>query len=296
MDKRIIALGIFDGIHLGHQYILKNMLTFSKKNKCIPTIFTFNYINTKKKSIDNISDKIKRIKKMYKNIDIIICNFNSGITIVNWYDYIYNILCNEFNILGIFTGYNNYFGYNAEGNSYLLKKICYKLKIKYFCLQNIKKNNISISSSYIKNLIINGNIKDANIFLGYNYSLNGIVKSGKQIGRKIGFKTININYNENIIHLPNGVYITLTLINNIKYYSITNIGVAPTFIEYINKKITIETHLLNFNEYIYNKQVTIEFLDFIRNEIKFKNQKELKKQILNDILIVKKFYNMKEKL
>ena len=179
-------------------------------------------------------------------------------------------------------GYDNMFGKSREGNyNYLISNNKYK-NINFILCNEYSKSNKKVKSSVIKNIINSNDIEKANKILGYSYEINGTVIKGKMVGRKLGYKTANIDLdsNEQLIP-PNGVYAVNLEYNNVLYSSICNIGVRPTFNN--TNTVVIEVHIINENINLYSKKVKIKFKKFIRNEIKFSDYNQLKKQIKYDI-------------
>jgi riboflavin kinase/FMN adenylyltransferase len=186
-------------------------------------------------------------------------------------------------------GYDNHFGKNREGT---FKYIIENFKdIKAELIIASKKDKITISSTFIKEEIVNGHIINANKLLGHPYKISGIVVKGMQLGRKLGFPTANMAYDNTEKILPkNGVYYTITKIKGKEYVSITNIGIKPSIQE--SNCISIETHILDFNQSIYGQNISIIFIDRIRNEIKFNHINDLIDQITKDVSTVRKLNSL----
>jgi riboflavin kinase/FMN adenylyltransferase len=194
-----------------------------------------------------------------------------------------------FKVSNIVFGYDNHFGKNREGT---YKYITENFKdINAELIIASKKDKITISSTRIKEEIINGNIINTNKLLGHPFKITGKVVKGMQLGRKLGFPTANIANENNEKILPkNGVYFTLVKIKNIEYVSITNIGIKPSVQE--SNTISIETHILDFNQSIYGQIITIKFIDRIRDEIKFNHINDLIDQITKDVFSVRKLNSL----
>lgn len=281
-----LALGFFDGVHKGHQKVISGAVEYAKKNGLKSAVITMKkqpfcclknikpvYISTREKSY-------KLIEKL--GIDYIFELDFEDIKNLNASEYIENILVKYFSPKAIFTGFNHHFGLNRQGNTDFLEKHQDKYGYKYFLTEAQKINNTIISSSAIRNFIKNGEIEKANEMLGREFSICAKVIEGNKIGRTIGFPTANIQYPENIISPPKGVYSTEIKLGNEKFKSISNYGTRPTISE--NEPVILESHLLNFDRDIYNEYIEINFLKKIRDEIKFDNLDSLKKQIQTDIL------------
>lgn len=267
--KVAVVLGFFDGIHAGHREIIKKidkqnsvLITFSQSpaeyfNKNAEYIYTrkYNYELLKELGVNYIWER----------------NF-SDIVNISAFDYLKDIIF-KFDPISISTGFNHNFGLNKEGDSdFLIKNLN---NIEYFCTPAYKIDGVIVSSTKIKEFLKNGNIEKANKFLTKNFTIESKVIEGNKIGRTIGFPTANMNYPENIIKIPYGVYKIKTL----NKLAVMNWGIKPT----IGSKEVLEVHIPNYNENLYNKNLRIEILSKIRDEKKFANLDELKRQIKKDL-------------
>ena len=288
----ILLIGNFDGLHSGHQKLFKLAEKYKKKFKIKIGVLTFDpipkmFFNKKLKNfrISNLNQKINYLKK-FKIDFVIIKKFNKQFSKINYLTFIDYFLFDKLKPKYIFVSSNFRFGNKRKGNVSKLKFLEKKYNFKIINPKPLKKKNKIISSTLIRKLISNGKIKIVNKYLGKNWSIEGKVKVGRKMGRKIGFPTCNIELNDYVIAKP-GVYaVNIVLKNNKKLFKgIANLGYRPTFNQ---KKILLEVHIFNFSKNIYNKHLTIEFINFIRREKKFKNIKQLKRQINLDLKIAKK--------
>ncbi len=288
----IVLIGNFDGLHLGHQKLFKLAQSYKKKYNLKIGVINFDPIpkmffnkNLKNFRLSNIEQKIKLLSKF--KVDFVITKkFDKKFSKINALNFIIQILKKKLNTKFIFVSNNFRFGNQREGNVSLLieneKTYNYKV-VKPLPLTKKKK---IVSSSLIRNLLENGFLEKANKLLGRNWTIEGIVQKGRQLGKKIGFPTCNIDIHNYVLARP-GVYAVKVLRkNNTKYLKgIANLGFRPTFNQ---KKILLEVHLFNFSGNLYNKLLSVEFLKFIRKEKKFKNVNQLKAQIKTDLKIAKK--------
>lgn len=268
--KNGLVLGFFDGVHAGHQAVIKSAVDYSEN----PVLVTLKNFHKSDELIMTRKSSYEKAKKL-------------GITKIVEFDFFevanlsaiefLKLLNDKFSPISISSGFNYTFGKNKSGNVNILEEYQEKFGYKYFCVPPLKLDNTIISSSLIKTLLSKGDVEKANKLLGSNFALNGIVKHGAQLGREIGFPTANIDYPEEIIKLPYGVY-SVKLDDNI---GVMNWGVKPT----VNKtlKPILETHIVEFSEDLYGKNLNIEVLRRIREEKKFNNLDELKEQIKKDI-------------
>ena len=290
--KSILLIGNFDGLHIGHQKLFSLAKKFKRKYKLKIGVVTFNpmpkmFFN---KSIKNFRiSSINEKKMILKNlgIDFIINKkFDKRFSKINADNFIKNILYKKIRAKYIFVSNNFRFGNKREGN---VKKLIFSEKLFGFKVIKpkplIKKNKI-VSSTLIRKLLEKGHLKKANKLLNRNWSIEGVVEKGRQIGKKIGFPTCNIDIKDYVIAMP-GVYAVRVYQKNKRSYlkGIANLGYRPTFKQ---KKILLEVHFFNFSGNLYNKHLSVEFIKFIRKEKKFKNVNQLQKQIKSDLKIAKK--------
>lgn len=282
LSSTSIILGFFDGIHLGHREVVLSAINYAKKNNTKTLLITFKsspaeYFNKNIKYIFEREDNYKLIEKL--GVDYLLeLDFSDYINI-SAEDFL-KFLKENFSPKSISTGFNYTFGKNRNGNSNFLKAHQNIYNYEYFCTPEYKINNETISSTNIRKLILEGNIKKANEFLASNFKLKSKVIKGNQLGRKLGYPTANMNYPENIVKLPYGVY--KVEVQNMP--AILNWGIKPTV---NSKKEVLEVHIPNFNDNLYNKKLEIKFLDKIRSEKKFNNLEELKAQIEKDLECLK---------
>lgn len=268
--KNGLILGFFDGVHLAHQKVISCAI----KNSSCPILITLKNFNKSKELILTREESFKKIKALGVK-EIVELDFSqiSGMSPEEFLEF----LKQEYAPILISTGFNYTFGKNRSGDTDFLAKNQEKFGYKYFCVPPLTKNGEIVSSTLIKNKLIQGEISDATELLGSNFVISGVVKKGAQIGRTIGFPTANIDYPEKIVKIPYGVY----SVKICDRRGIMNWGMKPT----VNNTLTpvAETHILDFEGDLYGQNLRIEVLNRIRNEVKFKNLDELKAQIKKDI-------------
>ena len=288
----IILIGNFDGLHLGHQKLFSLAKKYKKKYSLKIGVLTFEpmpkmYFNKNIKNfrISNQQQKIDLLNKFDVNF-VITKKFDKNFSKIKSIDFIKKVLAKKLNAKFIFVSNNFRFGNKREGdvNQLIKLKKIYNYEIikpKPFL---VKKK--IVSSSLIRNYLQKGKLDEVNRLLNRKWSIIGRVQKGKQLGKKIGFPTANIDIKNYVLSCP-GVYaVRVKKQKNSKYLKgIANLGYRPTFNE---KKILLEVHLFNFSGNLYNKYLTVDFIKFIRKEKKFKNVDQLKKQIKIDLLIAKK--------
>ena len=290
--KSILLIGNFDGVHLGHQKLFKVAKKYKKKLKKKIGVITFEPMpkmyfkkDVKNFRISSLNQKNNILKKM--DIDFIITKkFDRKFSKIKFNYFIKEILYKKLNAKYIFVSNNFKFGNKREGNVKFLKSKEKDCNFKIINPKPLKKNNTIISSTLIRKLIINGNLKMANKYLNRNWSIEGVVQRGRMMGRKVGFPTCNIELG-NYIEAKSGVYAVKVYRENKKNYlkGIANLGYRPTFNQ---RKILLEVNLFNFSGNLYNKKLRVEFIKFIRKERKFNGIDQLRKQITLDLKIAKK--------
>ena len=291
----IILIGNFDGVHLGHQKLFKRAREFKKIYKCKVGVITFNpmpkmFFNKKLKhfKLMNLSQKIDQFKK--QKVDFLINQkFTKIFSKIKAEVFITKYLNKKIKTKILFISNNFRFGNKREGDINLLKVYEKKSNYKLVIPAPLKKNKKIISSTEIRRLLSNGNLSRANNYLSRSWEIQGRVQKGRRVGGKIGFATCNIDIGNYIIAKP-GVYSVKVKLDSRKkkINGIANLGYRPTFNQ---NKILLEVNLFNFNRNIYNKKLSVEFIKFIRREKKFKNIKQLTKQIKKDIKVAKKSLN-----
>ncbi len=285
-NKTFVTIGTFDGVHIGHQKVIKKLINSAKKNKKSSVLLTFfphpRMVLQKDldiKLINTIEERTKLLDKL--GLDILVIHpFSKEFAKLSALDFVRNILVNILNISKLVIGYDHHFGKNREGNFEQLQDYgrTYNFKVKKISQQDI--SNIAVSSTKIRKAIENGEITKANTYLGYNFMLNGKVVKGKNLGEKIGFPTANLFIKETYKLLPKtGAYVVKSIIDNKTVFGMMNIGFRPTV---SGKSQTIEIHFFDFDEDLYTKNIQVEVLTFLRDEEKFESISELKNQLGND--------------
>lgn len=288
-SKSCIALGFFDGLHLGHVKVIKEMVNCANEKDLVPCLLTFK--SAPKYVLDISSDKTQkyilqenekiRILKDLGVQKLYIIDFKS-VSNLSADDFIEKVLINKFNVKHIFCGFNYHFGKGGKNTAENLSEKCKKYGVKVHIIEPQTCNGEIVSSSLIKKFLSVGKIEEVNLFLGREYSYNLPVVYGEKIGSRVGFPTINQKFPENFLVPKFGVYKSKVTINRESFNSLTNIGVAPTL---KNEPFPLsETFILDFqNEKLYNKNVKVSLLKFLRVEKKFNSLEELNKAIKLDI-------------
>ena len=280
---KVLTIGTFDGVHLGHQEILRKVVSFSEKKGLTSAVLTFFphprmvlQQNHSIKLLNTIKEREHLISEL--GIDFIkVKTFTKDFANLSARDYVKNILVDELKIKHIVIGYDHHFGKNRSSNINDLKLFAkeFNFEISEISAQDI--DQVTVSSTKIRMALDDGNVFLANTYLGYNYFLTGKVIKGQSIGRTIGFATANIYIEEDYKLVPkDGVYVVKAKINSNSFFGMMNIGSNPTVKD---KPRSIEVHFFNFDDNLYNKELKIEMLTRLRDEHKFDTLKLLRSQL-----------------
>lgn len=285
-EKTIVTIGTFDGVHIGHQKILKKLINTAQKEGKKSVLLTFfphpRMVLQKDVNIqllNTIEEKAALLKKL--GLDYLIIHpFDKEFSRLTALDFVRDILVNQLKVSRLVIGYDHHFGKNREGNIDQLTEYSqlYGFKVNEIPAQDI--DDVSVSSTKIRLALQEGHLKTANKYLGYKYMLTGSVVKGLQNGSKIGFPTANLEISKSYKLIPkNGAYVVTSNIKGKVVIGMMNVGFRPTLNG--NHK-TIEIHFFDFNEDLYNSELTVELLYFLREEEKFDSLSELKNQLEKD--------------
>jgi len=282
-----VGLGNFDGLHIGHMALINTLISECRLNDLQSVVYTFKkHPDTmlRKTLITPIitTNEMKTRLLASTGLDILCYqDFDEAFSRLSPDEFIKNILVDTLNIRLAVVGFNYRFGYMGRGDVEYLRKSGEKFGFRVIVIPPVKVNSEVVSSTLIREYIKKGKIERVFQLLGRHFSLYGTVVDGKRVGRTLGFPTANITAHPDMVVPANGVYITKTKYDDKWVNSITNVGVAPTL---KNKNVfSIETHLLDFNEDIYGKDIEVCFIHKLRGEKKFENIEALKHQVESDI-------------
>ncbi len=292
----VVTIGTFDGVHIGHKVIIEKLKAKAKELKCESVIITF---SPHPRTVVNkgngvfLLTTLEEKKELIKNLDVdklYIIKFTKEFSKKTYQEFLTETIIKQNKAKHIIIGYDHKFGKDRAGDKTNLMELAKENNIDITIVNPQEVNGMVVSSTKIRDALLNGNLELANTLLGRNYKLNGTVVEGSKRGRTLGFPTANIELSDPNKLLPqNGVYFVKVYLNNQKYFGILNIGLRPTF----NNRIEpiAEVHILDFNENIYGKEISIEFVKRLRDEIKFDSKNELITQIKKDIKKVKEILN-----
>jgi riboflavin kinase/FMN adenylyltransferase len=286
INTPVVTLGIFDGVHRGHQMLLKSLVSKAKEIKGESVVITFSphprIVLVKDSSDLSFLTTIEEKKVLLENANIdhlVIIEFNKKFSMIAACDFVKKVLVEKVGTKHLLVGFNHHFGRRGKGDYNTIKECTETLDFKVEKVEGLQTEEGAISSSIIREALLKGRLDDANRWLGYPYSISGTIVRGRKIGRAIGFPTANIEpYSKYKLIPENGVYAVEVLVDDNKYPGMLSIGTNPTVNSDIRIK-SIEVNILDFNKDIYGKAISLIFRKRLRDEIKFNNTDELAKQM-----------------
>ncbi len=291
--QSVVTIGTFDGVHIGHKTILKRVVETAQKENLDSVVLTFFphprmvlQQNSDIKLINTIEERTQLLEKTGLN-HLVIHPFTHAFSRLTALEYVRDILVNSLKAKKIIIGYDHRFGRNRNADIEDLKEFGkeYNFQVEEISAKEI--DDVAISSTKIRKALNEGDVETANSYLGYNFMISGEVVKGKALGRTINYPTANLKLKENYKLVPkNGVYVVQAIIEDEKFYGITSIGTNPTV---RGTEKTIETYFLAFNKDLYGKEITIEFLKFIRDEETFESIELLRQEIQKDENFAKQY-------
>ncbi|MEG1763563.1 MAG: bifunctional riboflavin kinase/FAD synthetase [Oscillospiraceae bacterium] len=285
VTKKVIALGFFDGVHRGHAELIKMAKRRAEEISAVPAVLSFDVSpesivsDHKIPLIGSTETRTDIVRRIYGVDSVIIYHFDKKIMAMPWREFI-NSLIEQFSAIHFVIGHDFHCGFKGEGNPQRISDYCAELGIGCDIIPKFTLDGITVSSTYIRALIADGNIERANYFLGHPYVFTGTVCDGRKVGRRLGSPTINLSCNADLLLPPFGVYATRVIVDNNYLPAVTNVGIRPTFDD--RDEPSIESYILNFNGNLYGKFVRVEFFKFLRTEKKFENADKLSEQIQKD--------------
>ena len=283
---------MFDGVHLGHKSIINELIKIGSEKNLETAILTFwphpRFVFNPNEDLKllNTLDEKKVLMDKYGIENLFLKEFDEEFRNLTGEEFVRQILIEKLNVKYLIVGYDHVFGKNKSGNFELLKKLSKELDFEVEQMEAINIHENNISSTKVRNALLEGHIIEANEMLGYSYSVSGTVAHGKKIGRTIGYPTANIE-TESIKLLPKkGAYIVEVFVKNKQYKGMLSVGTNPT----VNgEKLTVEVYILDFSEDIYDANITVKFRDFLHEEIKFEGLEKLIERLDEDKRLTEAF-------
>ena len=304
-QRRVIALGFFDGVHLGHGALLRTVKETADRLKAVPCAFTFDKSPAAALTGQNIpllstvDDRTTLMHQLYGIQEMVIAPFDA-MQRMDWEAFIADYLVKKLGVVHVVAGHDFHFGYMGQGNPDRLKEKCALLGIGCDIIKKVERDGITISSTYIRGLIAQGEMERAVEFLGHPYRLTRQVTHGKRLGSRLGFPTVNLRIPEGVIVPAFGVYATHVWV--LPDYpdhqpcipgvgpcmAVTNVGVRPTVED--GDQVTVESFLLDFNGDLYGRTVRVEFYKYLRPERKFPSVEALAEEIQHNADQTREFF------
>lgn len=296
--KRVMALGFFDGIHVGHAALLNKTKNMAAELNASPSVLTFDIhpdnivFNREVPLINSASDREDIIRREFGIDNVVFIHFNRKVMQMDWKAFVDEII-SELDVCGIVVGYDFCLGYKGLGTAEKLKEYCGELGIACEIIPAVKVGGETVSSTTIRKLIEAGEIEKANEYLGHAHTLADTVRSGYHLGTKLGTPTINMKFPEGVIVPKYGVYAAKVFLEDgSQHVAVTNIGIRPTVSD--ENSVSVESFILDFNGNLYDRHVRVEFYKFLRPERKFSSPEELARQINHDAETTKAYFQNKK--
>ncbi len=290
----VATIGMFDGVHLGHQQLLSQVVKKAQEMGGSSALFSFDQhpriVLYQDDNIELLTPENEKVNHLEKTlIDYYIpLHFTENFAQLSAFEFVRDILVNQYNVQFLLVGHDHHFGKNREGSFEQLEEYSHMFEFQCMQFPAVDFDGKTISSTKIRNALHEGNVHTANAMLGYDFELIGKVVQGKSKGKLLGFPTANIVLPTYKLIPKKGVYIAEAALDTQFYEAMVNIGTQPTL---TGKQMQIEAHLLNFSEEIYEKNLTLRLKKYLREEEKFESQEALKNQLLRDREKVKLYFN-----
>lgn len=287
-----LSLGMFDGVHLGHKSIIDELIKIGSEKNFDTAILTFwphpRFVFNPQEDLKllNTLDEKKVLIEKYGITNLFLKEFDDEFRNLTGEEFVKKILVEKLNVKYLIVGYDHVFGKNKSGNFKLLQELSVELGFEVVQMEAINIHENNISSTKVRNALLNGNITEANEMLGYSYSVFGTVVHGKKLGRTIGYPTANIE-TESLKLLPKkGAYIVEVFVKDQQYKGMLSVGTNPT----VNgEKLTVEVYILDFQDDIYDEKITVKFRAFLHDEIKFEGLEKLIERLDEDKRLTEEF-------
>ena len=295
LERTVIALGFFDGVHRGHGALLQKTVQRAGELGAIPAVFTFDrppkevVTGRPMPLINSPEDRAWLAKNLYGIDDVIMVPFDREMMTTSWEDFITEILVKRYHAVHLVAGHDHRFGHKNQGSPELLKAKCTELGLGCDIIPEVTINGITVSSTYIRRLVSLGQVERAMEYLGHPHILTQTVRHGRRIGHTIGIPTVNLVPPPHVLVPGNGVYTArVHLADGSSYASVTNVGTRPTVNN--GSDLTVESWMLDFDGDLYGQTIRVEFYQHLRDEIRFDSLEELKAQIESDALKVRAYF------
>lgn len=296
--KRVIALGFFDGVHKGHGALLRRVTERARALDAAPAAFTFDthpeslILNRATPLLSTTADRADLMRRLYGIQDVIVAHYDHKMMKTPWETFITDYLIHDCGAVHVVAGHDFHFGYRGEGNPERLKLKCRELGMGCDIIHPVLQDGITISSTYIRTLVAQGEMERARAFLGHPHTLSETVAHGKKLGSALGFPTVNLHIPTGVVVPAHGVYATRIWVDGHPHMAVTNVGSRPTVDDGDN--LTVEGFLLDFDGDLYDKTVRVEFYKFLRPEEKFPSLDALRTEIMRNVEQTRTYFQFAE--
>ena len=285
--KRVIALGFFDGVHLGHGALLRRVGERSGELGAVPAAVTFDthpenrILHNSMPLLSSPADRADLMRRYYGIRDVIVAHFDERMMRLPWRDFITEYLVKEHGAVHLVAGHDFHFGYKGEGNPQRLRETCRELGVGCDIIPKVERDGITISSTYIRTLVAQGEMERAMEFLGHPHTLTNTVARGKHLGSTLGFPTVNLQFPAGVLIPAHGVYACKVCFENGEsHMAVTNVGTRPTVDD--GDRVNVEGFILDFQGDLYGKNVRMEFYHRLRGEQKFPSLEALREEVMHN--------------
>ena len=285
--KRVIALGFFDGVHLGHGALLRRVGERSSELGAVPAAVTFDthpenrILHNSMPLLSSPADRADLMRRYYGIRDVIVAHFDERMMRLPWRDFITEYLVKEHGAVHLVAGHDFHFGYKGEGNPQRLRETCRELGVGCDIIPKVERDGITISSTYIRTLVAQGEMERAMEFLGHPHTLTNTVARGKHLGSTLGFPTVNLQFPAGVLIPAHGVYACKVCFENGEsHMAVTNVGTRPTVDD--GDRVNVEGFILDFQGDLYGKNVRMEFYHRLRGEQKFPSLEALREEVMRN--------------
>jgi len=299
LKKTCAAIGIFDGVHRGHQYLIRAMLATARRLNAQPIVITFSphpvhvlRPDIKLEYLTSLQERFRLLSELGVATCMVV-NFNRSFAKIEPQKFIRDVLVKRLGVKAIFVGADFKFGKDRSGDVVLFKNAAEEFCFEMHAVPALKQGREVISSTRIRNALAEGKLSEASKLLGRPVFVDGVVVKGSERGKSLGYPTANVDY-ASVILPSQGVYAVRILIGKKKYPAVANLGTRPSFDKQI-LKLHLEVHIFDFSKNIYGKKVQVEFLKKIRNEMKFKSPQDLIRQIQKDSSSARRYLSLNSK-
>ena len=292
--KRAIALGFFDGVHIGHAALLNRAKERAAEIGAVPSVLSFDVhpddlvFGGRVALINSAAGREDLIRRYFDIQDVVFLHFNQRLMRMDWRDFI-DSLVRELNIGWIVVGHDFCFGYKGLGTTERLREYCAEHHIGCDVIPPVKLDGAIVSSTRIRELLLSGEMEEANRWLGHPHTLFDTVHSGYHLGTQLGTPTINMFFPEGVLVPRHGVYATRVVVDDSeRYIAVTNVGIRPTVGN--DDRVSVESHLLDFSGNLYGRHARVEFYGFLRGEVRFDSFEALSEQIQRDAETARQYF------